>query len=282
MTIKRLLFRANVRILEKLCTVQPVKKCHTKNLSIDRLPIGNRHTDIITIAFNNDKIIPLHTHYIKENYTGEHTHIIADNSTDSETSRKIREYCSTNGIAYIRISHNYLGKIAGPSYSHATALNYCYQHIIKKRQPAYFGFTDHDLFPLKEVDLSSILERQYVYGPLRARAEFWYLSAILCFFNYRYLKDKKVDFMPVTYKGTYLDSGGGNWKEIYQGLDKKQIAFCTERMDNFEKGDNRHQDMVEIFDEKWLHTINGSYWKKIAVVKEKFLDTLVAEYAVRL
>ncbi|MBR3648449.1 MAG: hypothetical protein IKN59_08725 [Paludibacteraceae bacterium] len=64
--------------------------------------------------------------------------------------------------------------------------------------------------------------------------------------------------MPVTYNGTYLDSGGGNWPGIYSTLNKADMQFCTERMDNFEEGDNRHQDMVEIFDETWLHTINGS------------------------
>lgn len=278
MTTKRLLFRASVRIQEKICTLQPINRGNTEHLSFERLPSENHHTDIITIAFNNDKIIPAHTRLIKENYTGEHTHIIADNSTDSKVSRRIRDFCATEGIAYIRLPLNHLGKTAGPSYSHATALNYCYQHIIRQRRPAYFGFTDHDLFLLKEVDLSSILDKQYIYGPLRERNEFWYLSAILCFFNYEYMRGRKVDFMPVTYNDTYLDSGGGNWKCIYKHLDKCSMAFCTERIDNFEEGNNRHQDMVEIFDEKWLHTINGSYWKKVAVVKENILDSLIAKY----
>ena len=88
----------------------------------------------------------------------------------------------------VQSSNSVLGRTAGPSYSHATAINYCYKHIVSRRRPAYFGITDHDLFLLKPVDLSPILDAQQVYGPLRARDEFWYLSAILNFYNYRYLR----------------------------------------------------------------------------------------------
>ena len=282
MTIRRILFRSTVRLMERFILVQKPTSKTVENLSLGRLPDGNRHTDIITIAFNNSRIIPLHTRLLAANFGGEHTHIVADNSTDPIASREIRDYCRREGIAYVRLPKNRLGKTAGPSYSHAAALNYCYRNIIRRRQPCYFGITDHDLFLLKPVQLAPILDRQNVYGPQRRRDDYWYLSGIMSFFKFAYTCGRKVDFMPVTYNGTYLDSGGGNWKVLYRGLDTTGMAFCAERMDHIAEGDDRHQDMVEIFDERWLHTINGSYWKKVAIEKENILDQLIEKYTAEL
>lgn len=294
MTPQRILFRTVVRLFETINRIQgPVKQCH---IDLAPLPSDNNHTDIITIAFNNDKIIPLHTRYVATNYTAPHTHIIADNSTDPRASANIEAFCQENNIAYLRLPTNKLGKIGGPSYSHATALNWCYHHIINRRKPAYFGFTDHDLFPLKPVDLRPILDRQNFYGPKRPRGNYWYLSGILSFFKYSYTRTRKVDFMPVTFHGVYLDSGGGNWNGLYREAEPSKLVFCKERLEKASdkcsdlpgfvggtadntKEANRHQDLVEIFDELWLHTINGSYWKKIAITKEDTLPLLIERYA---
>lgn len=74
MTIKRILFRAYIRFLERLCLVQSARNCFQTNLSLLPLPEGNKSTDIVTIAFNNEKIIPIHVQYIKKYYLDEHTH----------------------------------------------------------------------------------------------------------------------------------------------------------------------------------------------------------------
>lgn len=277
MTIKRLFFRAAVRGLEQLCLLHGPNRCAKSCLSLDSLPEGNKHSDIITVAFNNAQIIPLNVEYVKKYFRDEHTHIIADNSSDLESADLIRKFCEDNKVSYIRLPKNHLHIFSG-SYNHATALNWIYKHVIRKRNPAYFGFIDHDLFPIKPISLKNLLDDQHIYGPLRQRGDYWYLSAILSFFDFNYMKDKKVDFIPVKYANDYLDTGGGNWKDIYSKMDKSAIRFCEERMDNYREGDNRHQDQVEIFDEMWLHTINGSYWKKICVKKENILTDLISKY----
>ena len=140
--------------------------------------------------------------------------------------------------------------------------------------------TDHDLFPIDEIRLTEILDNQHIYGPLRQRGEYWYLSAILSFFDNNFLKGRKVDFMPVNYNGRdYLDTGGGLWKSLFSTIDRDLVSFCSERMENFKEGECRHQDQVEIFDDKWLHTINGSYWKKIEIEKEGIIPDLIKKYA---
>ncbi len=278
MTFRRLVFRTYIRLLEKLCLLHPVRKSSCYNLSLRTLPEGNGNTDIVTVAFNNDKIIPLHIQYVSKYYKDEHTHIIADNSTDMAVSVKIRDYCREHGVSYIRLPKNMLEA----SYSHATALNWVCKHVVRKRRPACFGFIDHDLFPIKEISLIDILKKQHVYGPLRLRgSKYWYLSAILCFFDFSFVNAKKIDFMPVRYdedENSYLDTGGGNWPGIYSLMDKSKMRFCSERLENYREGDNRHQDQIEIFDDSWLHTINGSYWKKICVEKENVIPELINKY----
>ena len=85
--------------------------------------------------------------------------------------------------------------------------------------------------------------------------------------------------MPVNYDNkTYLDTGGGNWPGIYAFMDMSKVHFCTERMENFREGENRHQDQLEFFDDFWFHTINCSYWKKISISKENILPMLIRQY----
>ena len=278
MTLKRMIFRMAVRGLESLCMMHRPSAGRMEHLSVSPLPAGNRHTDIITIAFNNPRLIPLHHEYLEKYYNDTHTHIVCDNSTDKRASAEIRSYCRQNGVSYIRLPKNHLKKIGG-SYSHACALNWVYKYVVKPRSPHYFGITDHDLFPIRPISLAAVLDRQHVYGPLRQRGGYWYLSAILSFFDNSRLEHRRVDFMPVNHNGRdYLDTGGGLWKDLYSTMPRDTIAFCSERMENFKEGDCRHQDQVEVFDDKWLHTINGSYWKKISIEKENIIPELIKKY----
>ena len=69
------------------------------------------------------------------------------------------------------------------------------------------------------------------------------------------------------------------FENIYSKMDLSAIRFCEERMENFREGEgNRHQDQVEIFDDMWPHTINGSYWKKISIQKEGIIAELIRKY----
>lgn len=270
MTIRRMLFRLAVRSLEHLTLMQrPRRVCH---LSVE--PIReDRHVDIITIAFNNTELIKLQERDLKRYVQDHYSHIIVDNSTKKEVREQLYAFCRQEGIPYVSLPKNWLNYIGG-SYSHATAVNYVYRHFIKKRQPYAFGLMDHDLFVTRSLRISDKLNDQPIYGPLRLREECWYMSAILCFFRFADIKDRHVDFMPVTPYHTYLDTGGGNWYDFYSRLDRSQIVFPNELIEPLREGGDRHSDSLEWFDDKlWLHTINGSCWKPIVAGK----DNLVRE-----
>lgn len=278
MTIKRMIFRAWVRTLEYLTLAQKPKAiCH-----LPLSPLKEKSLDIITVAFNNVELIQYQEQFLHRFIQDPYLHIVVDNSTDLKVREQLYQFCLENKIAYISLPKNFLNWVGG-SYSHAAALNYTYKHIIQKRQPFAFGQIDHDLFPTRPISIINKLSKQPVYGPLRLRDQWWYLSAIMSFFQYDFVKDKKVDFMPVTPDKIYLDSGGGNWYDIYSKLDRKSLVFPTECIEPLRDGGDRHGDSLEFFDDKlWLHTINGSCWKKINNQSEKnnhvreYLDQLLS------
>ena len=278
MTIKRMIFRAWVRTLEYLTLAQKPKAiCH-----LPLHPLNEKSLDIITVAFNNVELIQYQEQFLHRFIQDPYLHIVVDNSTDLKVREQLYQFCLENKIAYISLPKNFLNWVGG-SYSHAAALNYTYKHIIQKRQPFAFGQIDHDLFPTRPISIINKLSKQPIYGPLRLRDQWWYLSAIISFFQYDFVKDKKVDFMPVTPDKIYLDSGGGNWYDIYSKLDRRSLVFPTECIEPLRDGGDRHGDSLEFFDDKlWLHTINGSCWKKINNQSEKnnhvreYLDQLLS------
>ncbi|MBQ0005998.1 MAG: hypothetical protein KBS57_01150 [Alistipes sp.] len=277
MTVRRIIFRAAVRVSEWLFLQRKIKSLYHYNLSVENVRDAN-HLDLITIAYNNPRVIELQSRYIVKYFGGAFTHIVVDNSTDSARAESIRAICERNGTGYVKLHKNRMNIFSG-SYSHAAAVNWTYHHIIKARKPFGFGIIDHDIFPVRPMDIITILKTQPVYGVRRSRNGFWYLSAIISFFRTDFLKDKKFDFMPVTLQNTYLDSGGGNWSSIYSHLDEKGMRFMSEKMENFREGSLRHQDQVELFDDAgWVHSINASYWKKIDIVKEDILEELLRKY----
>lgn len=274
MTPKRILFRAVVRSLEAITMAQPPRK--TCNLQVH--PSSVHWLDLITVAFNNAELIRLQYEFVKKNISDPHQQIIVDNSTKENVREEIYAFCQEHGLTYLGVPKNFLNWIGG-SYSHAMTLNYVYRRLISKRHPFAFGQIDHDLFPIHPISILEKLSTQPVYGPLRDRGNEWYLSAIMSFFRLDFLQDKKVDFMPVTPSGTYLDSGGGNWYDVYSRLDKQRLVFPDESIEALREGGDRHRDSLEYFDNKnWLHTINGSCWKAVDADKESLIRRILLSY----
>ena len=273
-----MIFRAWVRTLECLTLAQQPKAiCH-----LPLSPLHEKSLDVITVAFNNVELIQYQEQFLRKFIQDPYYHIVVDNSTDFKVREQLFHFCLENKIAYISLPKNFLNWVGG-SYSHAAALNYVYKHIISKRQPFASGQIDHDLFPTREISILDKLQSQPIYGPLRLRDRWWYLSAIMSFFRFDFVGNKKVDFMPLTPDKVYLDSGRGNWYGLYSQLDREQIVFPNECIEPLREGGDRHGDSLEFFDDKlWLHTINGSCWKKVNNQSDKdnhvrkYLDTILA------
>jgi hypothetical protein len=258
-----------IRLLEQMTLIRPFRTCHSIHLSVEPLPNSNRQCDLITVAFNNMQTIEQQIYFVRK-YMGEekYNYIIADNSTDRTVRKAIESFCAENKISYIRLPKNYLTEIRRGSYSHGTALNWIYRHVVKKRQPCYFGFIDHDLFPIQPVSPIEKLARQPIYGAIEARNSYWYLWAGLCFFRFDFAKNKRIDFLPVKPKDIYLDTGGGNWYSIYSQIDKdslEHVSWHHQLIEGTETDeDSWMHSMIGYGDDCWLHTMGGSNYNQIS------------------
>ena len=276
MTLKRACFRFCIRTLELFMRMLPKGRCI--GLPLDSQ--NGKGLDLVTVAFNNDALIARQHQFISRFVKDDFVHIVADNSTDHKCSERLQNYCRQEGIAYVRLPLNLLGKM-GSSYSHSAAVNYVYHKIICRRNPAAFGYIDHDLFPIKDVMIGDYLKNQPFYGPLRVRQDgkYWYLSAIMSFFDTAWVKQHGgIDYMPVTPDKEYLDSGGGNWYRLYSVSDRSVMKFPNEEIVPLREGGDRHGASLEYFDDRrWLHTINGSCWKAVSDGKDCLVQSVLDE-----
>jgi hypothetical protein len=257
-----MLYRGMVRLLEYMTIRHSFQSCYSYRLSVERLPFSNRQCDLITVAFNNVKTIKQQIYFVRKYIQGSYDYIVADNSTNRAIGKEIETLCAANEVSYIRLPKNYLTKTRGGSYSHGTALNWIYRHIVQKRQPRHFGFIDHDLFPIRPVDPAEGLAHQPVYGYLKERESWWYLWAGFCFFRFDFVRNRKIDFLPARPENTYLDTGGGNWYSIYSQLEKSSLSwasYCYESSSGHVKGDWADR-IAEYLDDAWIHTIGASNW----------------------
>lgn len=232
---------------------------------------AGRTLDIVTIAYNNTRVIEHQIRLIAEYVLDPCCYIVADNSPDVVTRAEMRELCARRGVSYIGLPKNpYSGR--SPSRSHGLALNWVYRHYVSHRQTQYFGFIDHDIFPIRRTSVIDLLDRQKVYGLIQERDDRWYLWPGFSFFRYDYVKDKHLDFGP----SIGLDTGGGNWASLYMYLDRSQLVIPTHSYRQIRDGDSPQSDWIEYVGD-WLHIFNASGWKSVAG-KDILIEQLVLRH----
>jgi hypothetical protein len=214
---------------------------------------------IITVAYNNELLLPHQYRLLKKNIKDEFVFIVADNSSDPSKRRRIEEFCKVNRIGYIALPQN---PFTTSSSSHGVCLNWMFENYISVVQPPYFGFIDHDIYPVVSHSLIDVLNKQNVYGQHQGAGDFWFLWAGLCFFKYSAVQGKPLNFLPSAINGVAVDTGGANWKVLYSGLNKSAIKFPAHQYLSLREGEIVQSDKMEMIGE-WLHSFNGSGWMKI-------------------
>jgi len=239
----------------------------------EKYPTGNTTCELVCVTYNNAELVPLQTALIKKYFKGAYNFLIADNSSDPKCREKILAYCQSAGLAYISLPSN---PNETGSRSHAAAINWVLKNYIVLKQPAYFGFIDHDIFPVESFSAEEVLKKQAVYGLLQERGSLWYLWAGFCFFNFKNLDPIKMDFMPGPVNGVNLDTGGKNWELVYSRLKKEDLEFPSQTYQNLREGNIAQSDKIELIG-KWAHSFNGSYWMKVDK-KEHLLEAYLKQY----
>lgn len=252
--------------------LKPLKTCTRINCEIHKLQ--NESIDLVVVSFNNANLVKLQIQQIEKYCLDPYQLTIADNSTDEKKSFLIYTICKKKNVGYIRLPKQ--NKFSG-SFSNGIAINWMYLNFIRKREPKYFGFLDHDIFPVSPFAVIPRLKTQKFYG-LRHYGinkinenvwdsnspEYWYLWAGFCFYNYQAIKNTKIDFTPLSSGKTFFDTGGSNFLSLYSSEDVSKLCFPNWERIKIREGEIRQSDYVDFIDNKWVHTINGSNWMEVS------------------
>lgn len=226
---------------------------------------------LLTVAFNDERLIEKQIEQIRLMIKdSDYQYVVADNSLNRKKREAIKEVCMQQGIEYIRIP--YLMTLLFHyqiAVSHGAALNWIYYHYLREKRPMRFSLLDHDIFPVRDFNMTTTLGLRDFYGVSRMKDEEWYLWPGFCIYNFDTFPTEP-DFLPRYTKKNFLDTGGGNYRKFYCKYSLKDVAFPevrTIRIKNSKelvrRCDIYHSDYVQIVDDAWLHLINGSNYANI-------------------
>lgn len=165
-------------------------------------------------------------------------------------------------------------------------MHWAYFQLIKKSSFRYFGFLDHDIFPIAEFCLKDKL-KQGIFGRVihayhlngyqenrTDQVPYWSLWAGFCFFESNRIKVSfpwTFNFFSKHFPGGYfLDTGGGLWNLLYSKLDypSNSASFEEVEIDKF-FGDGNQHEKFEILDGSWVHFVSLSNWRTISDLESK-------------
>lgn len=250
--------------------------------TIDLLPNIQSDLILITIAYNNPEFILLQISLLKENFKDNFFHCIIDNSSNPGVREEIYKICKEERVSYYEAPKNHYIN----NKSHAAAMHWAYFQVIRKYKFDYFGFLDHDIFPISSFSLNRRI-KQGIYGrvvnsyfkdgyqeEISNSIPYWSIWAGYCFFKSSFFKLKfpwDFNFFSKHFPdGYFLDTGGGLWDLIYSKLNYPGTLASYRKvklLGNLSAGDQN--DGFEIFDETWIHFVSLSNWREIKDLKGK-------------
>jgi len=227
-------------------------------LNCGALPLSERdQIDLVSVAFDNVPVVAHQIRLIQKYLQDPHVFTVGDNSSDPQKRDALLALCEQHKVCYLRLPPNpYTGVDA--SVSHGAALNWLYHQYIRKRSARYFGFIDHDVFPIRPTRLIPEISVRGVYGHIQERGNRWYLWAGFCFFGRDAVRDVDLDFLPC--EG--LDTGGGNWSRLYCRLNRVNLSSPSYECAKLREGSCRQADIYEMIGD-WVHTLNASSWMAV-------------------
>lgn len=248
---------------------------YKKALILDNgIEIFNKNLLLTTIAFNNLEILKIQYQQLKKNLKDEFIYMIADNSSILSISEEIKNYCVNEKIPYVKLPPN---PYKNPSKSHGIALNWVYKNVIKKYDPHFFGFLDHDIFPYKETSIIPYIQNN-VFGLIQERENKWYLWAGFCFYDFKNLKKINMNFLPS--KG--LDTGGSNYYILYKDINKNnfkklpQIYIDTKTENKVSEISNSNTTTTIECIGDWIHLMRISNWNEEKNNKTDSIEKIIS------
>ena len=225
--------------------------------------------DLIVVTFNAPYLLPTQIRLCRKYLKGNFHLIVCDNSTDETASTEIRNICEQENVTFIRVEDRTVPN--GYSNSHAIALNWIWKNIIKQRKHD-FALLDHDIFPVKEIDVNNYLKDFPVYGELRFlnyEKKEWYLWPGFSFFSWNYVKNLPLNFHRYRILGFIkhksADTGSCNWKCLYSNLNLDKLKKCCntpfitpEQEAGFDSAEIPYNSVRYTDNGNWIHITDGA------------------------
>ena len=208
--------------------------------------------DLAVVTFNNSKVVDYQIRCLNRYFKFPFRFTVFDNSTNENIAAEINEICKKHEIVYVKLpKQNFIPKGMG-SYSHGIACNYLFEKYIRQGGAKYFGLLDHDIFPVKDFDISEYLEKQFFYG-VKHR---FYIWPGLFFIRMDAIKDKKIDFRPSLH--LHGDTGACNGPLLFKNIKWEDYILIGDEKRCFEGYDDIFEYGYSYFSCGWIHCWNAS------------------------
>jgi hypothetical protein len=174
--------------------------------------------------------------------------LVFDNSRRAAARLDIERVCRNLGIPYLALPANPTRHV---NRSHGMAMTWIFHNVVRAINPRLFAFLDHDLIPVRKMELSERLRDQPFFGKLRTSPWAWQLWAGYCLFDFSTVAGLPMNFLyDFSQK---LDTGGRNWGCLYRNYDRGRLRFAGSSYAEVRDPATGETRSMEIVDDRWLH-----------------------------
>lgn len=222
--------------------------------------------DIYVITFNNPFCVEYQIRTLRRFFKAPFNIVVIDNNNGRfpETSAEVLNICMRENVSYLRSPDNLYQDPDrfDPSMKLGTTMSWIYQNCVRRREPKYFGYLDHDCFLFKEFDIRGYLDEKGMYGVVsrsKVAPPAWNLHVTSNFYRYEFVKHLNLDFRAAHVLS--LDTGGANYDMLYRHY-KAEDYEIDQRGFKYTKDDIGSPDSFQYYviqDDRWFHTTASSH-----------------------
>jgi glycosyltransferase involved in cell wall biosynthesis len=242
---------------------------------------------VILSTFNRVDLLPIQIKSIQKYLKNDYEIIVIHDSRDNEFVTEFEEICYNNQIKFYH--HNSVfGK--NPSQYHGEAIQWAYDNIVKEFCADDLTLIlDHDMFLIDDIDLLEYIGDNDISGCHQSRGLVEYIWPGLIMFKYQSIKDIKFDFLPGSYGGEVLDTGGGTYSILKTKGVKYKSTGCEYPdtyggLDLLDERNNLGFGFELHLEGKFLHYRNACGWHNNLKKplednnKKKVLETILKDF----
>lgn len=180
--------------------------------------------------------------------------LVFDNSRNSSARVELEQVCRRYGAPYLGLPANPTRHV---NRSHGLAMSWVYDNVVRHIEPRLFAYLDHDLIPVRPVNLAERMGDQPLFGLQVSSPWAWQLWAGYCMFDFASLAGLPLNFLYDFSRG--LDTGGRNWNSLYRHHDSSRLRFASSHLQEVCSPASGKSMQLQMLDERWLHVGGAGY-----------------------